>query len=92
MTGDSLKDVKQFLPSVRFQQMSLTGSICPSTSYLVVELSVQPVRVILRPPSRLLTPLPHLRKVVINPGKLISVVLLHCYYTVRVKVKEVFMN
>lgn len=66
-TGDPLEEVKQHL---RLRQIpGAFRPTCPTKSYLVVEPSVQPVRVVLRTPALLLTPLPHLRQVVINPGE-----------------------
>lgn len=76
-TGDPLEDVKQHL-WLRQIPAGVFRPTCPTKSYLVVELSVQPVRVVLRPPALLLTPLPHLRKVVINPeGKLVRMALFY---------------
>lgn len=66
MTGDPLEEGKQLLLSQG--PADLLDPLYPTQSHLVVEPSVQPVRVVLRPPALLLTPLPHLRKVVINPG------------------------
>lgn len=68
MAGDPLEEGKQQLLLTQ-GPADLLDPLYPTKSHLVVELSVQPVRVVLRPPALLLTPPPHLGKVVINPGE-----------------------
>lgn len=88
MTGDPLEEGKQQL-LLSQGPADLLDPLCLTKSHLVVEPSVQPVRVVLHPPALLLTPLPHLRKVVINPGGRWSQGF---YYSVGVKEPLVQLN